>query len=66
MCQDPNFILKKLLCQFFYTVGTLFFTKTVFKAEENVGSIMLELTLSNPSSNNITVQIESIDKSATG
>ena len=54
------------MTSFNHTVGTLSFKEPEYNIEESAGSLELELTLSNPSSTNITVEIESNDNTATG
>ena len=49
-----------------HTVGTLLFEETAYNIEENANSLEIMVTLSNPSSTNITVEIESTSDTATG
>ena len=51
---------------FNHLVGVILFKRSVYRIKEDAGQLQPELILSNPSSTNITVEIDFTDITATG
>ena len=54
------------MCYFLSLAITVRFNQTTYNVDEDAGPAQPELVLSNPSSTDITVQLNSSDGSATG
>ena len=59
-------MLKKLCDSFYYVAANVSFTQSTYFVNETENFVQVEMVLSNPSSNNVTVQITSSDMTATG
>ena len=51
---------------FYHIVANVFFKRSRYNVEESKGSVEIELTLSRPSSFNITLKFDKTDNTATG
>ena len=54
------------ICFILYVVATVVFTQSVYSVDEDNGVAQVDLVLTNPSSSDITIQVPSVNGSATG
>lgn len=61
-----HILIYVLMILFNPIVGVILFKRPVYRIKEGAGQVQPELILSNPSSTNITVEIDITDITATG